>query len=97
MLDELIEIRQTLFSLIRGGERKNRRALLLAYKHVDKAARVLGAPKQEMPKRMNAASAPMYKNVEKEPEPIREDSPVLATNAPIDNLGAEKPIKKRKA
>ena len=94
MTEDIIKIRAALFALIRAGERKNRRALLVAYKHIDKAARTLGAPKMDIPKRTGAA--PVYEYKPEEMEEIEEPQTLLATNAAEDQPGPEKPRRKNK-
>ena len=94
MTEDIIKIRAALFAVIRSGERKNRRALLVAYKHIDKAARALGAPKMDVPKR--TSTEPMYEYQPEESEVVEEPQTLLATNAPEDQPGPEKPRRKTK-
>ena len=94
MTEDIIKIRAALFAVIRSGERKNRRALLVAYKHIDKAARALGAPKMDVPKR--TSTEPVYEYQPEEVEEVEEPSLLLATNAPDEQPGPEKPRRKTK-
>lgn len=94
MQNKLIELRAELFAALRSGERqKNRRALLLAYKHIDKAARILGAPRQEIPSRRSKATEAQYVPQERTEAP--EAGTVLADNS-TPTTGPEKPIKARR-
>jgi len=94
MQNKLIELRTELFAALRSGERqKNRRALLLAYKHIDKAARILGAPRQDIPSRQSKAAQPQY--VPQESIEAPEAGTVLADNS-TPTTGPEKPVKARR-
>ena len=96
MIDTLIELRAALFAQLRSGERaKNRRATLLAYKHIDKAARILGAPRLEIPRRTKGNPVPVYNAQEQELAPETQPTVVLADNsAPL--TGPEKPVKAKR-
>ena len=94
MQDKLIQLRTELFTALRSGERqKNRRALLLAYKHIDKAARILGAPRQDIPSRLS--NAPLQQYVPQDAPEAPEAGTVLADNS-TPTTGPEKPVKARR-
>lgn len=96
MIDTLIELRATLFAQLRSGERaKNRRATLLAYKHIDKAARILGAPRLEIPRRTEGNPVPVYQAQEQELAPETQPTVVLADNS-APQTGPEKPVKAKR-
>lgn len=94
MIKELEKIRSDLFAVIRSGERKNRRALLIAYKHIDKAVRALGAGKQAVPPREGAKQEAKYDAQPKEEE-AQDTGPYLANNIP-EPTGPERPRRKSK-
>jgi hypothetical protein len=96
MIDTLIELRAALFAQLRSGERaKNRRATLLAYKHIDKAARILGASRLDIPRRAKVNPVPVYQAQEQELAPETQPTVVLADNsAPL--TGPEKPVKAKR-
>lgn len=96
MIDTLTTLRAALFAQIRSGERvKNRRAILLAYKHIDKAIRILGGPRLEIPRRTEGNPVPLYNAQEEELAPETQPTVVLADNsAPL--TGPEKPVKSKR-
>lgn len=94
MQDELTNLRNALFAILRSDERqKNRRALLLAYKHIDKAARIMGAARQEIPKRRTTDVKAVYSPVE--PSTAPEQGLILADNTE-PATGKEKPVKAKR-
>ena len=94
MQDELTNLRNALFAILRSDERqKNRRALLLAYKHIDKAARILGAPRQEIPKRKGSDAQPQYSPQERTEQV---ETGVILANNQEEPTGREKPVKARR-
>jgi hypothetical protein len=94
MIDELVQIRATIFATLRSENVKHRRAVLIAFKHVDKAVRVLGGPKMDIPGRAASKNAVQYNA--QEPEAVQETGgTVLADNAP-PKTGPEKPVRKAK-
>lgn len=96
MIDTLTTLRATLFAQIRSGERvKNRRAVLLAYKHIDKAIRVLGGPRLEIPRRTQGNSMPVYQAQPEELAPETQPTVVLADNS-APQTGPEKPTKAKR-
>lgn len=96
MIDTLTTLRATLFAQIRSGERvKNRRAVLLAYKHIDKAIRVLGGPRLEIPRRTQGNPMPVYQAQPEELAPETQPTVVLADNS-APQTGPEKPTKAKR-
>ena len=96
MIDTLTTLRAALFAQIRSGERvKNRRAVLLAYKHIDKAIRVLGGPRLEIPRRTQGNPVPVYKAQPEELAPETQPTVVLADNS-APQSGPEKPTKAKR-
>jgi hypothetical protein len=96
MIDTLIELRAALFAQLRSGERgKNRRATLLAYKHIDKAARILGAPRLEIPRRTQGNPVPVYK-AQDAPQPQAPEPGVVLADNSAQQTGPEKPVKAKR-
>lgn len=87
-------MRDKLFKELRTQPRqKNRRALLFVYKHLDKAARILGAPRQEIPKRKGSDAQPQYSPQERTEQV---ETGVILANNQDEPTGREKPVKAKR-
>lgn len=96
MIDTLTTLRASLFAQIRSGERvKNRRAVLLAYKHIDKAIRVLGGPRLEIPRRTQGNPVPVYQ-AQDAPQPQAPEPGVVLADNSAPQTGPEKPTKAKR-
>jgi len=97
IVEDLKDVRQRIFAKLQEPKLPHRRSVLIAFKHVDKAIRVLGGPKMERPSRAASAEQALQYNAQEPDAPQDTPSEVLADNAPAVT-GPEKPTRKtRKA
>ncbi len=97
MKDELLRARLALWAKLKSNTRANRRAVVQAFKLVDKACKVMGLPALPRTAPPSNAQEVAYPATDEAKEiPEQKGGDVIATNADTDKTGPERPRRGRK-